>query len=113
MGKYAERLTEWPHTASNMGGWQERHMAAVLRPVNHGEGTVGGLIRAWLDYADEHARHFESGIGEDGFLGKEWAAIGAAIRGLLNGDCGRLDCGTLDGILYNTLKDEGFNPDDL
>lgn len=47
------------------------------------------------------------GIGEDYVLGPEWATIGRALLALLNGETGRLDCGTLDGIIRDTLRAEG------
>jgi len=71
------------------------------------------LALAWLMYADSHQERFESTIGDDQFLGPEWAKIGAALRELLNGELGRLDGGTLDGVLYDTLKAEGFDPDQM
>lgn len=44
-------------------------------------------------------------------LGDHWADIGYALLGLLNGDCGALDCGTLDSIIRDNLQEAGFNPD--
>jgi hypothetical protein len=72
-----------------------------------------GLLRAWLDYAQQYQAEHGSNIGYDYVLGPEWATIGVAIRGLLNGTSGRLDCGTLDSILYDNLKEQGFDPDTL
>jgi hypothetical protein len=96
----------------NMGGWKERHAQAIRLPVGH-ERPIVNLLSAWCDYAFLHQHRFESGIGEDYVLGPEWAAIGAAIRGLLNGECGRLDCGTLDSILCHNLTVQGFDPEQL
>jgi hypothetical protein len=95
-----------------MNGWQDRHLAAIIRP-NATERPMVNLISAWVDYAAQHARRFDSKIGDDGVLGPEWAQIGAALHGLLNGETGRLDCGTLDAIIHDNLTTEGFNPDDL
>jgi hypothetical protein len=91
----------------NMGGWQERHTLAVRAPRG-AEGPIVNLLDAWTRYANQHAARYDSGIGSDGVLGPEWATIGRAIRGLLNGESGRLDCGTLDGFILDTLKSEGF-----
>jgi hypothetical protein len=56
---------------------------------------------------------FESLIGEDYVLGPEWTQIGTAIRGLLNGETGRLDCGTLDGFILETMRENGVEKDGL
>ena len=50
-----------------------------------------------------------SPIGEDGVLGEYWAEWGKALRGLLNGDCGRLDCGSLDTVLVDNLLEQKFS----
>jgi hypothetical protein len=97
---------------SNMGGWQDRHNAAVIAPVGF-ERPIVHLFESWLDYADRHKARYESSIGADGFLGEHWKDIGLALRGLLNGDCGRLDCGTLDAVVLNTLNDAGFDTEAL
>lgn len=94
----------------NDTGWQTRHMAAI-RMAHPTEAPIVGLCLSWAAYADAHRARYESGIGDDGVLGAEWEAIGSAIRGLLNGECGRLDCGTLDAFLHDTLHAEGFDPD--
>jgi hypothetical protein len=96
----------------NTGGWQDRHLQAVTMPKGPELGIVS-LITGWAMYADTHRARYENGIGKDYFLGPCWAAIGANIRTLLNGECGRLDCGTLDAFLHDTLKAEGFDPDNL
>lgn len=93
-------------------GWQDRHQAALRSPHMSEYGIVH-LIAGWARYADVHRDRFESGIGEDGFLGPAWAAMGANIRTLLNGELGRLDGGTLDSFLCDTLVAEGFDPDTL
>lgn len=70
-----------------------------------------GMLTAWLEYADTHASNNESGIGEDYVLGPEWETIGRSLLSLLNGSTGRLDCGTLDGLIRSTLVAEGFAED--
>jgi len=95
-----------------MEGYWKRHERAVFLPSGPEKGIVN-LLRGWLSYADQHKASHESSIGEDGFLGDYWASIGASIRGLLNGEIGRLDGGALDSLICNILEAEGFNPDDL
>ncbi len=93
------------------GEWRLRHAAAIVSPHGPEVGIVH-LLRGWLAYADCHLRRYESTIGEDGFLGPEWAKIGGAIRDLLNGELGRLDAGSLDTIICNRLEENGFSPED-
>ena len=97
-----------PDCPGNMGGWKERHLQAINFPKGC-EIPVVNAIAAWLDYANEHERRYESPIGDDGVLGQCWLEMGRAIRGLLNGETGRLDCGTLDAILLDSMIAEGFS----
>jgi hypothetical protein len=106
---YRDVMTENPHMEWS---WIDRHREAVALPMGH-EMPIVELFKGWLKYADFHRHKFESGIGEDGVLGPAWANIGASLRALLNGVCGRLDCGTLDGIICRVLEAEGFDPDNL
>ena len=69
------------------------------------------MLRGWLEYAEAQKSAFDSNIGDDYVLGDEWFKIGEALRGLLNGDLGRLDGGTLDTIIADNLNEQGFDPD--
>jgi len=91
----------------NTGGWQQRHIAATLNPQGFERGIVPA-IEAWIDYACVHQARYDSKIGDDGILGAAWFKWGEALRTLLNGDCGRLDCGTLDSIIYGNLVEQGW-----
>lgn len=109
------------------GDWKERHNGAVaaminppltghtLTPVHRPfEYPVAAMLHAWAEYADDHRTAYESAIGDDGVLGPEWQAIGLGIRGLLNGETGpRLDCGTLDGFILDTLAANGIDTETL
>ena len=83
------------------------HNAAFVQPWDC-DAPLISMLDGWLAYADHHHRQYESSIGEDYVLGPEWAAIGRALLGLLNGVIGRLDCGTLDGLIRGVLAAEGF-----
>lgn len=87
--------------------WRTNHNSAMLHPVG-AEVPIVGLLRAWREYQTAHAKRYETGIGNDYVLGVEWENIGRAIIRLLNGETGRLDCGTLDGDIRRILADEGF-----
>ena len=108
---YLDRLNfaaDYPDTT----GWRTRHVSAIVAPVK-AERPIVHMLKAWLEYADTHEAAYETRIGDDYVLGPQWAAIGGAMLALLNGDLGRLDGGTLDGIIRDTLSAEGFNPDEL
>lgn len=50
-----------------------------------------------LAYADHHAHQYDgSPVGDDYILGPCWVTMAKSILDLLNGETGRLDCGTLD-----------------
>lgn len=102
-------------TMPNTGGWKDRHMTAIglamteapYRKTSHASALVHA-IAAWINYAEAHQERFESHIGEDSFLGPVWAKWGQALLGLLNGESGALDCGTLDSIIRDNLALAGL-----
>lgn len=71
-------------------------------------GAVRNMILAQADYADVHLAIYHTRLGDDYVLGPLWADAVRNIRGLLNGETGPLDCGTLDGLLLAMLNLEGF-----
>jgi hypothetical protein len=81
--------------------WGKRHLEAIHSPTGP-ERPLVKLLSAWINYAKQHAARFNSDIGSDYVLGDEWARIGFALRGLLNGESGRLDCGTYRFSLSET-----------
>src|SRR5256885_1826352 len=62
--------------------WGQRHFSAFESDST----GVAGMLRAWARYADQHRERYDASIGDDGVLGPEWAAIGMALLGLLNGE---------------------------
>jgi hypothetical protein len=94
----------------NTTGWQDRHNA-VVNQVSYSrtsfEFALVAMLRGWQTYANTHRKRYGSLIGNDGVLGEPWQEIGRSIRDLLNGEAGRLDCGTLDAFILNTLSDNG------
>jgi hypothetical protein len=87
--------------------WLERHEKAWQNPIE-AERPIVGLIKAWLDYArDYHTRYTFTGVADDGVLGEPWVRIGDNILSLLNGELGRLDGGTLDKLIRETIEKEG------
>jgi hypothetical protein len=90
--------------------WVMAHNEAVDWPKGF-ETPIVKMLHYWEMYASKHQTRFESLIGEDYVLGPEWVNIGTAIRGLLNGETGRLDCGTLDGFILETMRENGIETD--
>lgn len=89
--------------------WGEKHCNAW-----RGGGAAGALaamVVGAATYADIHFRGHESSIGNDGVLGEEWLAILQAINGLLNGEVGALDCGTVHSLLRVMAENEGLRLD--
>lgn len=93
--------------------WQQEHHDAIhyRRPLDAHENALVSMLRGWAAYADAARAKFDSGIGEDYVLGPEWETIGKGMLGLLNGPTGRLDCGTVDSFIRNSLHAEGFKTD--
>lgn len=96
----------------NIGDWKGRHKSAVHRgltqshsSISQGACIVQGL-NAWCEYASAHKRRYECPIGKDYVLGDMWKAWGFALRGLLNGETGDLDCGTLDTIIVDNILEQ-------
>lgn len=88
--------------------WGERHVRAMINPIGLECGIVH-MISSAASYADEHKEEYKSRIGADGVLGPEWEQIIRSTIALLNGNCGRLDCGALDALLRDMLTLEGFD----
>lgn len=87
------------------------HSEAMRNPLPGVERALVRMLRGWLEYAEVTERDYESRIGDDGVLGAEWEAIGDALRGLLSGPSCRIDCGTVDGIILDAMRDAGINVD--
>jgi hypothetical protein len=85
--------------------WGLRHAEAMTSPARGFEASLVTMLRAWAEYADAHVARYESPI--DAVLGQSWQEIGEALIGLLNGETGRLDCGTLDGLIRDIAAAEG------
>ena len=110
--KYVEQF-ECPTLTKHNEGWMNRHLAAISNPQPGFETAVVQMFSGWLRYADEHNSRYKTGVGADYVLGAEWAKVGSALLGLLNGETGRLDCGTLDSLVRNVLSAEGIDPEDV
>lgn len=90
----------------NANTWIEQHAAAMTSPKGF-EVPIVTLLNGWLEYAETHRDRYGSLIGEDYVLGAAWADMGLALRAMLNGETGRLDCGTLDGMIVRAFAENG------
>ena len=114
-----ERALDQEMRAGSPHGWAQRHVRCFtepqaitdVRPKIIMQRTVVGLIMDLVAYADTHEALYESKIGDDGLLGDHWAQMVVNLRGLLNGETGALDCGTVDWLLLKMLAAEGFDED--
>ena len=86
----------------------KRHDAAVADPRVGFERAICRILAGFEEYRAAHLAAYESGIGDDRVLGDDWAALGCALHGLLNGETGRLHCATLSTRIHAALRAEGF-----
>ena len=100
----------------NAGDWQGRHLRAFnSNPIAVSKsmpGCVVAMVEAWGRYADAHRKRYGSPIGDDGVLGWSWRTMGVSLRGLLNGETGNLDCGTMDTLICAIAAEHGVNFDE-
>lgn len=84
-------------------GWDERHNSALSNPKGP-EIPITTLLLGLEDYMHSYSVRFNTEIYEDGVLGDGVIDIVKGIRTLLNGETGRLDCGTIDARLVEILR---------
>ncbi len=90
-------------------GWKGRHMMEVKR-----DHPIAAMVEALNSYAVIHAERFSSTLAEDYVLGPAWLDAAKGVRALLNGECGGLDCGTVDAAIVKMVTDAaGFEEGDL
>ncbi len=73
--------------------------------------ALRSIIGGWAGYAIAYKAKCGSFVGEDGVFGPEWQAIGHALLGLLNGELGGWDGGSLDANIRDCLKANGCEPE--
>lgn len=83
--------------------WQQRHQAALENPQGC-EIPIVGLFQALDSYIDTYYKRYQQTVFEDGVLFEGVKEIANGLRILLNGETGRLDCGTLDARLGQILR---------
>lgn len=111
MAKTFEQAARSEYDAPNSYG-QRHNMAirtATIHCVTTAEASLVNMLRGWYDYAGEHIARYGSKLGDDYVLGPAWFQIGSALLRMLNGELGRLDGGTLDKFIRQTMLDTGFD----
>lgn len=97
-----------------VNSWERSHHEALQRPRGPEEAICllrSGLLRYAVEY---HARYEGCLLGHDRILGHQaWFAMAKGYLALLNGDCGRLDCGTLDGEIRRWAEQFGFSAEEV
>ena len=69
------------------------------------------MLVGWEEYAASHKKWYESPIGDDHVLGPYWAETGLAMKRLLDGETGGLDCGSIGHNILAAIEAEGFKTD--
>lgn len=90
--------------------WQLRHERAWDRNAD----AIVPLIKAWIAFADAHRSKFDAPIGDDGYSGPLWYAMGSGLIKLLSGDMGTsLDGGTIDSLIRDCMLANGIDTQDM
>lgn len=88
--------------------YQRRHQLAWESPTL-GERGLRQMIVGFAERADAYAAETsgERTIGQDGYWHEHALAMVEALRALLNFECGRFDCGTLDRLILDVAEAAG------
>ena len=89
--------------------WEHNHNVGVHSNFTPFTSALVEMLGGWQRYAEDHRARYHGSLGDtDAVLGPEWEQIGLGLRGLLNGELGVLDGGTLDSFICETLTENGF-----
>lgn len=95
-------------TRVDLPHWWSAHVRAVVDPMRF-EKPIILLMDGLEAYANQYrSAYMESSLSDDGVLGTEWLSIARALVGLLNGEHGRLDAGTVDAWVRALAREHGF-----
>lgn len=99
---------QFARTPDDPAGYIRRHLNAYVDPQGGFEKGILGVLDGLIIYAAAHEEQYDSKIAEDRYLGEQWLDALRGLRGLLNGQLGRLDGGFLDGGMCNLHREAGF-----
>lgn len=77
--------------------WTQQHQAAWHNPRGTERG-IRAMLEGFAAFADAHETE-DYTIGQDGFFGPHAEDMIQALLAMLNLQCGRFDCGTLDRLI--------------
>lgn len=89
----------------------QEHRNALAGKTNDFGRALMQMLKGWEAYAQAHQARYEVGIGDDGVMGVYWAETGLAIKRLLDGDVGGLDCGSIGQNITEAIEAQGFVTD--
>jgi hypothetical protein len=95
-------------TPDDPSGYIARHLKAWKTPSPGFEAAIVAAITALRGYATMHELAYNAKLANDGVLGDAWLDALRGVRGLLNGQLGRLDAGFLDAALCGLHRAAGF-----
>lgn len=87
--------------------------AQALRHAAHNGHPLLIAMDSLLRAARTYSTRFESTLAEDYVLGPDWLAAAKGVRGLLDGDFGPIDSGTVEEIFWRAMDAAGFTEADL
>lgn len=99
-------------TETRSDPWKEAHREALDWPRSDHEAAIGLMYRGLMAYPPAHKERFDSLLGEDYVLGPAWIKAARGFLALLNGETGRLDCGTMDGAIRDIAREHELRLDD-
>jgi hypothetical protein len=110
------RVLQYVGPAKNSDGQltvnYSQHQKAISSNVNHPAAqALREMLVGWERYAKAHEGRYESKIGDDYVLGPYWANVGLAIKRLLDGETGGLDCGSIAANITAMIEEQGFKTD--
>ena len=85
----------------------ERHNAAIRSPRAF-ESPIIRLYMAIERYCADHAARYHSPVGEDAVLGDSVKCLAMALNGLLDGETGRLDAGTVHSAINRLMREHAL-----
>ena len=96
-----------PWVVPHVDAWAQRSG----NPRELAAGAVAAAVTAWARYADAHYALYDNRIGDDAVIGEGWKSWGKSLLGLLNGETGKLDCGTVDKMIREIAELNGVELD--
>ena len=90
--------------------YRYQHCEALNSP-NKFEQPIIHIANGLDQYAEQHKARYESPIGDDSVLGEYFKQIAEGLLGLLNGECGRLDCGSMDVAIREIASENNVELD--